>query len=177
MSRVGNDPINIKDVEVEIDNLTMIVKGKRGEIKVKLFDFFDYNIEDGVLKVTSSSSDRKIKEKHGLIRSLINNAVYGVSIGYTHNLFLQGIGYRVQKKASNLEFSLGYSHPIVFKCPDGVEFNVESQDKFSITSNSKQLLGQVSADIKKLPPKDSYKGKGIFFVGETIRKKPGKSVK
>ncbi len=177
MSRIGNEPIDIKDVQVSINGNQLVVKGNKGELNLNLFDCFDYKIQDTLLTIIRSNNERKTKEKHGLIRSLINNAVYGVSNGYTYNLFLQGIGYRVQKKGNNLEFSLGYSHPVLFKCIENVEFNVQSQDKFSVTSSSKELLGQVCADIKKLPPKDSYKGKGIFFEGETIRKKPGKSVK
>jgi len=177
MSRVGNKPIKLKDVTITLENNEIIIEGKKGKLAIQLLSGIEVNVEEGIATVSRKNENKQTKANHGLIRSLINNAVTGVTEGYNYSMFLKGIGYRVQKKGNNLEFSLGYSHPVVYESPEGVEFNVEGQDKFSVSSINKQLIGQVCSEIKRLRRKDSYKGKGIYYEGEVIRKKQGKSVK
>lgn len=178
MSRTGNKLIVLNEkINVSINETNIIVDGPLGQIECPKFDNLNYEISDNSLKITREVNDRSTKQLHGLCRSLINNAVVGVSSGYEKHLFLQGIGYRVQLKGKDFEFSLGYSHPVLFKAPDNITFKVDGQNKFSVSGISKILVGQVCSDIKKLRKKDSYKGKGIFFVDEKIVKKPGKSIK
>ena len=178
MSRTGNKLINIvENVELKIESNSIFVKGPKGELTMPKFSELDYKIEDKSLSIARKNNNRSAKEKHGLSRTLIANAVNGVTIGFEKQLILHGIGYRVQLKGNDLEFSLGYSHPILFKAPENIKFKVEGQNKFFVTGVSKEVVGQVCSDIKKLRKKDSYKGKGIFFVDEKITKKPGKSIK
>tara|TARA_B100000427_G_scaffold329816_1_gene348096 strand:+ start:6820 stop:7353 length:534 start_codon:yes stop_codon:yes gene_type:complete len=177
MSRIGNKPISLDDVTVIVENSKIIVEGKKGKLFIELLPGVEVQVTEKILIVVRKNDQKQTKAYHGLIRSLIYNAVEGVSKGYSYNMFLQGIGYRVQKKGNNLEFSLGYSHPVLYNAPEGIEFNVAGQDKFTVTSIDKQLIGQVCSEIKRLRKKDSYKGKGIFYEGEVIRKKQGKSVK
>ena len=163
MSRVGNKPIKLKDVTITLENNEIIIEGKKGKLAIQLLSGIEVNVEEGIATVSRKNENKQTKANHGLIRSLINNAVIGVTEGYNYNMFLKGIGYRVQKKGNNLEFSLGYSHPVVYESPEGVEFNVQGQDKFSVSSINKQLIGQVCSEIKRLRRKDSYKGKGIYL--------------
>tara|TARA_B100000427_G_scaffold138364_1_gene115111 strand:+ start:6822 stop:7355 length:534 start_codon:yes stop_codon:yes gene_type:complete len=177
MSRIGNKPVELNDVKVsEQDNL-IVIEGKKGKLTIKQLSGINIKVVDSVLTVSRDNDQKETRANHGLLRSLIYNAVIGVTSGYLKNMFLQGIGYRVQKKGNNLEFSLGYSHPVLFKAPNGIEFNVEGQNKFTVSGIDNQIVGQVCAEIKRLRKKDSYKGKGIFFEGESIKKKQGKSVK
>lgn len=178
MSRTGYKVINLNDkVELQIKESFVSVKGPKGELKAPLFKELNYQLESNALKITRKENDRFSKQKHGLSRTLIFNAVEGVLNGFEKQLILQGIGYRVQLKGNDLEFSLGYSHPILFKAPDDIKFKVEGQNKFFVSGVDKSVVGQVCSDIKKLRKKDSYKGKGIFFIDEKITKKPGKSIK
>ncbi len=177
MSRTGNVPIKIKDIQLDIQDDHVKVSASKGTLTVPLTKYIKLIVKDDILIVERIDNTKKSKESHGLIRTLINNAIIGVTKGYSSNMELKGIGYRVQKKGSNLEFSLGYSHPIEFKLDKNISADVENTEKFTLTSIDKQLLGQVCAEIKRLRKKDSYKGKGIFFAGETIRKKAGKRVK
>ena len=179
MSRVGNKVIVVENgVEVSVVGSVVTVKGPKGELACD-FDAsaVSFKIEGGSISVARSSDIKSVKSKHGLYRALVANMIEGVSKGYEKSMFLQGIGYRVQLKGSDLEFSLGYSHPVLFKAPDGVKFHVEGQDKFKVSGIDKQAVGEACAQIKKLRKRDAYKGKGIHFVGDVIRKKPGKSIK
>ena len=177
MSRIGNKPIELNDVTATIIDGDICIEGKKGKLKISLLDGLKINIDDKILTILRINDLKQSRANQGLLRSLVFNAVQGVSDGYSYNMFLQGIGYRVQKKGNNLEFSLGYSHPVLYTAPEGIEFNVDGQNKFSVSSIDKQLIGQVCAEIKRLRKKDAYKGKGIYFDGEVIRKKQGKSVK
>lgn len=177
MSRVGNKPIKLNDVTITLENNEIIIEGKKGKLAIQQLSGIEVKIEEGIAIISRKDENKQTKANHGLIRSLINNAVTGVTEGYSYNMFLKGIGYRVQKKGNNLEFSLGYSHPVLYEAPEGIEFKIDGQDKFSVSSINKQLIGQVCSEIKRLRRKDSYKGKGIYFEGEVIRKKQGKSVK
>ncbi len=177
MSRIGNKKINILKAKVEVIDKTIKITGPKGELELILFDNIDLNINENTIELKRNSEEKDVKAKHGLVRSLLNNAVIGVSEGFIKKMFLQGIGYRVQLKGKDLEFSLGYSHPVLFKALPGITFQVDGQDKFSVSGIDLQKVGQVCANIKKLRRKDAYKGKGIFYEGEQIKKKPGKSVK
>ncbi len=177
MSRTGNKEINISNCKIEQSNRELSVSSSKGNLTVPIDNLLSININENILTVTRKNDSKRAKELHGLTRTLINNAVIGLTEGYTKKMFLQGIGYRVQKKGNGLEFSLGYSHPVFFNLSEAVSVSVEGTDKFTLTSIDKQLIGQVCANIKSLRKKDSYKGKGIFFEGEVIKKKPGKSVK
>lgn len=177
MSRTGNKEINTTGCELTLNNDQLSITSKAGTLTVPISRNLKIETSDNILIVKRINDSKKSKELHGLTRTLINNAVIGLTQGYTKKMYLQGIGYRVQQKGNNLEFSLGYSHPINFELVNGVTAKVEGTDKFTLTSIDKQLIGQVCANIKSLRKKDSYKGKGIFFDGETIKKKPGKSVK
>ncbi|RAP29776.1 50S ribosomal protein L6 [Candidatus Marinamargulisbacteria bacterium SCGC AG-343-D04] len=177
MSRTGSKVINIDNVEISLNEVDITIKGKLGVMNVPQFKCLSVDIKENKLTVNRLNNLKTSRQKHGLFRSLLFNAVQGVSEGYKLNMYLQGIGYRVQKKGNDLEFSLGYSHPVLFKALEGVEFSVDGQNKFSVLSINKELVGQVCADIKKLRKRDAYKGKGIFFENEVPRKKPGKSIK
>ena len=178
MSRTGNKVIKLNDkVEVKINDSLIKITGPKGVLESPLFNELEYQLESNSLKITRKEDDRLSKQKHGLSRTLISNAIEGVLTGFEKQLILHGIGYRVQLKGNNLEFSLGYSHPILFKAPDNIIFKVEGQTKFFVSGVDKAVVGQVCSDIKKLRKKDSYKGKGIFFSDEKITKKPGKSIK
>ena len=177
MSRIGNKKINLLGIKLDENSNNLELKSDKGSLSIPLFSCLEYSVDDNIMLIKRKDDSKDSKSKHGLFRSLVYNAVIGLTKGYTYNLFLQGIGYRVQLKGADLEFNLGYSHPVLFKCPEGVKFTVQGQDKFTVTSNDKQIIGEVCAKIKRLRKRDSYKGKGIFFENEKIVKKQGKSVK
>ena len=178
MSRTGNKIIQYpEDVSIVIEEEYIRVSGPKGLLSVPNFSSFKILMENNTLKISKLVDDKSSREKHGLIRTLINNAIIGVSQGYQKKMNLKGIGYRVQLKGSDLEFSLGYSHPITVPATNGIDFKVEGQNVFYVNGIDKELIGRTCASIKKLRKKDSYKGKGIFFENEVIKKKQGKSVK
>lgn len=177
MSRTGSKEIQLNNAKITVDKSSITVTGSKGVLNLPNFDCLSVDVSEKSVKLNRNNDLRNSKEKHGLLRSLLHNAVFGVTKGYTYNMYLQGIGYRVQLKGSDLEFSLGYSHSVLFKASHDVQFKVDGVNKFSVFSINKELLGQVCADIKRLRKKDSYKGKGIFFEGEIPKKKPGKSIK
>lgn len=178
MSRIGNKPVEIESgATVAVVSDEVVVKGPKGELRCAIDPLITLSFEGSSVTVLRHSEEKAIRAKHGLYRALINNMVIGVTKGYERELFMQGIGYRVIAKGTDLEFSLGYSHPVLFKAPEGIKFTVDAQDKFRVSGIDKQLVGEVCAQIKKLRKRDAYKGKGIHFVGAVIRKKQGKSVK
>ena len=178
MSRIGRLPVTIPSgVQVEIDGRQVTVQGPKGTLKHTVADPIDVAREDGVIKVTRPNDEGPVRALHGLSRTLIANMVTGVTDGYRKTLEIVGVGYRVQAKGSDLEFSLGFSHPVVVKAPDGVNFAVENPTRFSVSGIDKQLVGQVAANIRKLRKPDPYKGKGVRYQGETIRRKAGKAGK
>ena len=177
MSRTGNKAIDCSNIEISLEERKVTVKGPKGELSIDLHETISADKIEESLRLSRANDSKTAKERHGLTRSLIANAIEGVKNGYSQKMFLQGIGYRVQKKGNDLEFSLGYSHPVKFKSPDGIQFKVEGQHNLEISGISKELVGQVAANIKRLRKKDAYKGKGVFYEGEVIRKKPGKSIK
>ncbi|WP_297591143.1 50S ribosomal protein L6 [uncultured Corynebacterium sp.] len=178
MSRVGNAPIAIpNNVETKIDGQTVEVKGPKGTMTVDIPAPITAAVEDGQIVVSRPDDHRKNRSLHGLSRSLINNLVVGVTEGYKINMEIFGVGYRVQQKGKDLEFSLGYSHPILIEAPEGVSFAVDGNTKFSIEGTDKQQVGQIAANIRRLRKDDPYKGKGIRYAGEQVRRKVGKTGK
>ncbi|HNP56836.1 MAG TPA: 50S ribosomal protein L6 [Gordonia sp. (in: high G+C Gram-positive bacteria)] len=178
MSRIGKNPIAIPSgVDVKIDGQDVTVKGPKGELSVTVSEPISVAVEEQQILVTRPNDERRNRALHGLSRSLINNLVVGVTEGYTRKLEIFGVGYRVAAKGRDLEFALGYSHPVPIEAPEGITFAVESPTKFSVTGIDKQQVGQISANIRRLRRPDPYKGKGIRFEGEQVRRKVGKTGK
>ncbi|MEE3851032.1 50S ribosomal protein L6 [Gordonia sp. LSe1-13] len=178
MSRIGKHPIQIPTgVDVTIDGQDVKVKGPKGELSVTVAEPITVAKEDNEIVVSRPNDERRNRSLHGLSRTLVNNLVIGVTQGYTTKMEIFGVGYRVQAKGSDLEFALGYSHPVPIEAPEGISFAVESPTKFSISGIDKQQVGQISANIRRLRRPDPYKGKGIRYEGEQIRRKVGKTGK
>ncbi len=180
MSRIGNKPVQIPaGVEVAVNGNNVVVKGPKGQLELDVFEKLAINVEDNVLTVSRPDDERETRARHGLTRALIHNMVVGVSEGFEKKLELAGVGYRVQQKGKNLEFSLGFSHTITITPPEGIEFTIapKSQTLFTVSGIDKQLVGETAARIRKLKKPEPYKGKGIHYVGETIRRKVGKAGK
>ncbi len=180
MSRIGKLPINLPDgVSVEVKDSTVTVKGKLGELSQKIDAAITVEVEEGTVVVKRPSDLKKHKSLHGLYRSLINNMVEGVSKGYEINMELVGVGYRAENQGQILELNLGFSHPIYFVLPDEVKVEAvtdrRSNPTIKLTSFDKQLIGQVAAKIRSYRLPEPYKGKGIKFAGEQIRRKAGKA--
>ncbi len=178
MSRIGNKPIPVpKGVTVEQNGQNLLVKGPRGSLEQTFRPEIDIKQEDGQIVVTRPSEDKLHRSLHGLTRTLISNMVTGVTDGYTRNLEISGVGYRAAKEGNTLIMSLGFSHPIRIEPPSGISFNVETPTRLSVAGIDKQLVGEQAAQIRKLKPPEPYKGKGIIFQGERIRRKAGKAGK
>ncbi len=179
MSRIGRLPIPVPSgVEVTISGAHVTVKGPKGTLSHTLAEPIAIaKQDDGTLLVTRPNDERLPKALHGLSRTLVANMVQGVTEGYTKSMEIVGVGYRVVPKGSDLEFALGFSHPVIIPAPDGISFAVESPTKFSVSGIDKQQVGEISANIRKLRKPDPYKGKGIRYLGETIRRKQGKAGK
>jgi len=179
MSRIGRLPITVPSgVDVNIDGQVVNVKGPKGSLEhIVAEPIAIERAEDGTLQVTRPDDERLSRSLHGLSRTLINNLIIGVTQGYEKKMEIQGVGYRVQLKGSDLEFALGYSHPVPVKAPQGITFVVEAPTRFSVQGIDKQLVGEVAANIRKLRKPDPYKGKGVRYAGEKIRRKVGKTGK
>ena len=178
MSRIGKNPVSIPSgVEAKIDGQHVEVKGPKGTWSLDVPEPITVVLEGSEIKVSRPDDNRRSRALHGLSRSLINNMVIGVSEGYTIKMEIFGVGYRVQAKGKGLEFSLGYSHTIPIEPPEGVTFAVDGTTKFSISGIDKQKVGQIAANIRRLRKDDPYKGKGIRYEGEQIRRKVGKTGK
>ena len=180
MSRIGRLPIPVPSgVDVAIDEATVTVKGPKGTLSHTVASpIMVEKGEDGVLSVNRPDDERKSRSLHGLTRTLINNMVVGVTDGYEKKLEIVGVGYRVLPKGpTQLEFQLGYSHPIVFDAPEGITFTTEGPTKLGVVGIDKQLVGEVAAKIRKLRKPEPYKGKGVRYSGEHIRRKVGKAGK
>ena len=178
MSRIGKNPVVLPSgVTVTIDGQNVEVKGPKGTLSQVIPAPISVAQEGNELIVSRPDDHRKNRSLHGLSRSLVNNMVVGVTEGYTTKMEIFGVGYRVQAKGSNLEFALGYSHPVLIEAPEGITFAVDGNTKFSITGIDKQLVGQIAANIRRLRKDDPYKGKGIRYEGEQIRRKVGKTGK
>ncbi|GAB3558761.1 large subunit ribosomal protein L6 [Actinopolyspora lacussalsi] len=179
MSRIGKLPITVPSgVDVSIDGQTVTVNGPKGKLQQNISEPIRVEQDsDGSLLVKRPDDERANRSLHGLSRSLINNMVVGVSQGFQKDLEIQGVGYRVVQKGQNLEFSLGYSHPVVMEPPEGIEFATDGPAKLSVKGVDKQLVGEVAARIRKLRLPEPYNGKGVRYAGEKIRRKVGKTGK
>jgi large subunit ribosomal protein L6 len=179
MSRIGRLPIPVPaGVDVTIDGRDVTVKGPKGTLSHTIVAPIGIEkAEDGTLVVTRPNDERAAKERHGLTRTLVNNMIVGVTAGYSKTLEISGVGYRVQAKGTDLEFALGYSHPITVNPPEGIAFRVEAPTRFVVSGIDKQKVGEVAANIRKLRKPDPYKGKGVRYQGEVIRHKVGKAGK
>jgi len=178
MSRIGRQPVVIPaGVSIAVDGQTVTVKGPKGELSHTVAAPITVAQEDGNLTVARPDDERQSRSLHGLTRTLINNMVIGVTEGYEKKLEIHGTGYRVLARGANLEFALGYSHPITIEPPAGITFAVETQTRFSVQGIDKQLVGEVAANIRKLRKPDPYKAKGVRYAGEHIRRKVGKAGK
>jgi len=179
MSRIGKLPVPVPaGVEVTIEGQHISVKGPKGTLSHVIAEPITVErAEDGTLAVKRPNDERTSRALHGLTRSLVNNLVVGVTTGYERKLEIHGVGYRVLAKGSDLEFSLGYSHPVKVTPPEGITFTVESQTRFAVVGIDKQQVGEVAANIRKLRKPDPYKGKGVRYAGEHIRRKVGKTGK
>ena len=179
MSRIGKLPIPVPaGVDVTIDGQNVSVKGPKGTLShVVAEPIAVAREEDGTLAVSRPNDERQSRALHGLTRSLVHNLVVGVTEGYEKKLEIHGVGYRVLLKGSDLEFSLGYSHSVKVSAPEGITFAVEGPTKFSVQGIDKQRVGEVAANIRKLRKPDPYKGKGVRYAGEKIRRKVGKTGK
>ncbi len=176
MSRIGRLPIVIPSgVDVTIDGRQVTVRGPKGELSLTVAEPIEVSQQDGVITVTRPNDEGEIRALHGLSRSLIANMVTGVTQGYSKTLEIVGVGYRVQARGRDLEFALGFSHPVPVAAPDGITFRVETQTRFVVEGIDKQQVGEVAANIRKLRKPDPYKGKGVRYQGEQIRRKVGKA--
>ena len=179
MSRIGKQPVPVPaGVDVTIDGQNVSVKGPKGTLGLAVAEPISVvRSDDGTILISRPDDERRSRSLHGLSRTLVANLITGVTEGYTTKMEIFGVGYRVQQKGSNLEFALGYSHPVLIEAPEGITFAVESPTKFSVSGIDKQKVGQISAVIRRLRRPDPYKGKGVRYEGEQIRRKVGKTGK
>ncbi|KXO96284.1 MULTISPECIES: 50S ribosomal protein L6 [Tsukamurella] len=179
MSRIGKHPVVVPaGVDVQIAGQDVTVKGPKGQLSLTVSEPISVSKnEEGAVVVARPDDERRNRALHGLSRTLVANMVTGVTEGYTKKMEIYGVGYRVALKGKDLEFALGYSHPVPIEAPEGITFAVESPTKFSVSGIDKQQVGQISAVIRKLRRPDPYKGKGVRYEGEQIRRKVGKTGK
>lgn len=176
MSRIGKEPITVPSgTKVEVKDGVLTAQGPKGKVSQAILDGIGTNLDDGVLTVTRSGETASDKSRHGLMRSLIANAVQGVSEGFSKQLEVIGVGYRGEVKGRELHLALGYSHPVIFPLPEGIDVEIDKQNKITVSGCDRQKVGQVAAEIRGLRRPDPYKGKGIKYVDEIIRRKVGKA--
>lgn len=178
MSRIGRLPIDIPaGVTVTVDGQDVQVKGPKGELSLTVTSPIEVTVEENQVLVTRPDDERESRSLHGLTRTLINNDIIGVTQGYSKGLEVVGTGYRVQQRGASLEFALGFSHPVVVEPPEGITFQVEGTNKVTVSGISKQDVGECAANIRKIRRPEPYKGKGVRYAGEQIRRKAGKAGK
>ena len=178
MSRIGKRPIPVPTkVTVTIDGQAVSVKGPKGELSKVLPEGVLVSQEGDAVVVQRANESRRARERHGLCRTLVANMIEGVSNGYQKRLEIQGVGYRAQVQGKNLNMSLGYSHPVVFEPPEGIEFAVENNTNVIVSGIDKEIVGNTAAKIRAARPPEPYKGKGVRYAGEYIRRKAGKAGK
>ena len=176
MSRIGKQPIPVpKGVEISVAEQVIRVKGPKGTLQVDLVPGISAAVEDGVLNINRADEEQQTRAYHGLVRALAANAATGVSEGWSKELEIVGIGYRAESKGKSVVFNLGYSHPINFAVPDGIEIDVDAKtSKVTVRGIDRQQVGQIAAEIRALRPPEPYKGKGIRYADERVRTKAGK---
>jgi large subunit ribosomal protein L6 len=178
MSRVGKMPIVVpKGVEVRVEGTLVSVKGPKGELSREVNAEMRLEQEDGQITVSRPSDQPRHRAMHGLTRALVNNMVQGVSEGFSKTLEMQGVGYRAQMQGNELVLAVGYSHPVNVSPPPGIEFEVEGTSRIIVKGINREQVGQVAADVRKIRPPEPYKGKGIRYLGEYVRRKAGKAGK
>lgn len=178
MSRIGKLPITVPSgVDVKIDGQKVTVKGSKGELTLVVAEPIRVAVEEGQILVTRPNDERESRALHGLSRTLIHNNIIGVTEGYAKSLEVVGTGYRVQQKGQGLELQLGFSHPVNFDAPEGIQLAVEGAAKITVSGISKQAVGEAAANIRKLKKPEPYKGKGIRYADEVVRRKAGKAGK
>lgn len=178
MSRVGKMQIEVpKGIEIKIDGSLISVKGPKGSLSTELPSGISLTYEGGIVTVKRTGEDNRMRSLHGLFRMLVANMILGVSKGFEKKLELSGVGYRASKQGTKLSLQVGYSHPVVFDPPPGIEFKVEGQDKVLVSGADKELVGRIAADIRRSKEVEPYKGKGIKYFGEFVKRKAGKAAK
>ncbi|MBX3092475.1 MAG: 50S ribosomal protein L6 [Cryobacterium sp.] len=178
MSRIGRLPIDVPaGVNVTVDGSAVTVKGPKGELSLTVASPIEVKLEENQLLVSRPDDERESRSLHGLTRTLIQNQIIGVTEGYSKGLEIVGTGYRVAQKGNGLEFALGFSHPITVDPPAGITFSVEGNTKIAVHGIDKQQVGEVAANIRKLRKPEPYKGKGVRYAGEVVRRKAGKAGK
>jgi len=176
VSRIGKLPITVPaGVTVKIDNNLVTVKGPNGELSRQVDKRMKVTLDNGVVTVERPDDEKESRSMHGLYRTLINNMVVGVTEGFKKSLEIQGVGYRAAKQGKNINFTLGFSHPVVKEPPAGITFDVPAPNKIVVSGADKELVGAVAADIRTLRPPEPYKGKGVRYEGEYVRRKVGKA--
>jgi large subunit ribosomal protein L6 len=176
MSRIGRLPIEIPSgVDVTVDGSAVTVKGPKGELNLTVARPIEVAIQDGQVLVTRPDDERESRSLHGLTRTLIANNILGVTQGYTKSLEVVGTGYRVMARGTDIEFALGFSHPVLITPPAGISFQVEGNNRLTVSGIDKQAVGEVAANIRKIRKPEPYKGKGVRYAGEVVRRKTGKS--
>ena len=178
MSRIGKQPIPVPSgVEVKIEGSTVTVTGPKGSLVQTFNEDMTVALDEGVLSVSRPSDERQHRSLHGLTRTLLSNMVVGVSEGFHKNLEIVGVGYRAELKGSDIQLALGFSHPVLVKAPDGITFEVPAPTKITVRGIDKQRVGQVASEIRKWRKPEPYKGKGVRYEGEHVRRKLGKTAK
>ena len=177
MSRIGRMPIPVPSgTKVQIQDGTLVAEGPRGKVSQPLFEGYPVKIEDGVVTIERTGETGPERAKHGLLRALVANAVQGVSAGFTKQLDIVGVGYRAEVKGPQVQFALGYSHPVLYDIPEGIKIEIEAKaNRVTVTGADRQKVGQVAAEIRGLRRPDPYKGKGIKYTNEILRRKVGKA--
>lgn len=177
MSRIGNMPIQISGVTAEKTGQKIVVNGPKGQLELEVDPSISFEIGKDHILLKRKNEDKKIKAFHGLYRSLIANMIRGVSVGWSKNLELVGVGYRAQNNEDKLTLTVGFSHPVEIVAPPGIQFEVRDNTKITVFGIDKELVGQIAATIKRIKPPEPYQGKGIRYEGEYIRRKAGKAGK
>ncbi len=178
MSRIGKLPVQIPDgVEVKVENNLVTAKGPMGTESVQIREEIEVKLEGKEIILTRKEDDRKSRSLHGLSRTLVQNVVTGVKEGFTKKLEIQGVGYRAQMQGTAINLQLGYSHPVIIEPPQGIKIAVEANTKITVTGSNKQMVGDVAAQIRSKRPPEVYKGKGVRYEGEYVRRKAGKAGK
>ncbi len=178
MSRIGNKPITVPaEVQIKIDGQKITVTGPKGTLEREIHKNISLELADNTLKVIRKNDEPANKSLHGLTRTLINNMIIGVTSGYNKELQINGVGYRVAKQGNNLNLTLGYSHPVIFEAPAGISFDVPNPNTIIVNGIDKELVGQTAAVIRTKRPPEVYRGKGIKYADEVIRRKEGKTGK